>query len=59
MIKIYSKKTVRAITVADLSTENLEDVLWIDLLDPTSDEIKAIEARERFSLPTPSRTEST
>lgn len=52
MIKIYSKKTARSVTVADLSRENWEDVLWIDLLDPSPDEIKAIETTEQFSLPT-------
>ena len=52
MIKIYNKQTARAVAVADLSAENWEEVLWIDLLDPTSEEIKAIEAMERFSLPT-------
>jgi magnesium transporter len=35
-----------------LPAENWEEVLWIDLLDPTAEEIKAIEATERFSLPT-------
>ena len=52
MIKIYNKKTVRTVAVADLSAENWEEVLWIDLFDPTSDEIKAIEAVEQLSLPT-------
>lgn len=52
MIKIYNKKTVRSVAVTDLPAENWDDVLWIDLLDPTADEIKAIEAREQFLLPT-------
>ncbi len=52
MIKIYNKKTGRAAEVANLSAENWEDAVWIDLLNPTSDEIKAVEALEQFSLPT-------
>lgn len=52
MIKIYNKYTVRSVAVTALSTETWDDVLWIDLLDPTADEIKAIETREQFLLPT-------
>jgi len=52
MIKLYNKKAARAVTVTELAAENSGDVLWIDLLDPTADEIKAIEAMEQLSLPT-------
>lgn len=52
MIKIYTKKAVRTVTVTDLPAVEWKDVLWADLLDPTADEIKAIEAIEQFSLPT-------
>ncbi len=52
MIKLYTKKAVRSVTVADLPAENWNDVLWIDLLDPTAAEIEAIESREALWLPT-------
>lgn len=51
MITLYSSKGVRSV-VADLPTARWEEVLWIDLLDPSAEEIKAIEAREGISLPT-------
>ncbi|CAM2768592.1 magnesium transporter CorA family protein [Rariglobus hedericola] len=52
MIKIYTKKTVRTLSVSNLPNEDLEHVLWIDLLDPTADEIKAVEKMEKIELPT-------
>ncbi len=52
MIKLYNRKGVRSVTVAELPAENWSEVLWIDLLDPTADEIEAIEALEDLSLPT-------
>lgn len=52
MLKIYSNKTVRTVAVIDLPTVNWTEVIWVDLLDPTPDEIKAVEAQEGFSLPT-------
>lgn len=52
MIKLYSPKAVRNVTAAELSAQNRQEVLWIDLLDPSPDEIKAIEALEQLSLPT-------
>jgi magnesium transporter len=52
MIKLYSPKSVRAVTVDELPVDRGQDVLWIDLLDPTLEEIKAVEALEQLSLPT-------
>src|SRR4051812_14817173 len=52
MIKLYSQQAVRNLTVGELSAQNWPDVLWIDLLDPSPEEIKAIEAIEQLSLPT-------
>lgn len=52
MIKIYTRNKVRTVSVADLARENWADVLWVDLFDPTSEEIKAVETKEQFSLPT-------
>lgn len=52
MIKLYSPKGVRTVTVGELSAQNWEEVLWIDLLDPAPEEIKAVETREQLSLPT-------
>ncbi len=52
MLKIHTKKAVRTVGVAALQEVNWSDVIWIDLLDPTPEEIKAVEAREGLSLPT-------
>jgi magnesium transporter len=52
MIKIYNQKTVRTIAASDLQAEGSGDVVWIDLLDPTPEEIKAVEAAVNVSLPT-------
>lgn len=52
MIKLHSLQAVRHITAAELPSQNAQDVLWIDLLDPSPEEIKAVEALEQLSLPT-------
>jgi magnesium transporter len=52
MIKLYSPRGVRSAAFTDVSADNWKDVLWIDLLDPTADEIKAVEALDALSLPT-------
>lgn len=52
MIKLYSAKGVRAVTVAELPAHHGQHVLWVDLLDPTPEEIKAVETLEKLSLPT-------
>ena len=52
MITLYSPRGVRAVAVGDLPAEDWQGVLWIDLLDPSAEEIKAVEAREEVSLPT-------
>lgn len=52
MIRIYTNKAVQSAAANDLTAEKWRDALWIDLLDPTSDEMKAVEAMEGFSLPT-------
>ena len=52
MIKLYDKKEVRTVAVTDLPRESWREMLWVDLLDPTPEEIKAIESLEGLSLPT-------
>ena len=52
MITLYNKTGARSATVTDFPAENWSEVLWIDLLDPTPDEIKAVETLEGLSLPT-------
>jgi len=52
MIKLHSPKAARTVTAAELPTQNAQDVRWIDLLDPSPEEIKAVEALEQLSLPT-------
>lgn len=52
MIKIFGKKGVRGVAVAELPGVEWSEVLWIDLLDPTPEEIGAVETREGLSLPT-------
>ncbi len=52
MIKLYGRTEARSVAVKDLPAENWSEVLWIDLLDPTADEIQNIEALEGLSLPT-------
>lgn len=52
MIKLYSPKGVRTVAVGELSTQSWQGALWADLLDPSVEEIKAVEALEQLSLPT-------
>lgn len=52
MIKLHSPKAVRSVTADELPAQNTQGVLWIDLLDPSSEEMKAVEALEQLSLPT-------
>lgn len=52
MIKLYDRKGVRSVAFADLPRESRSEILWIDLLDPTPEEIQAIESLEGLSLPT-------
>ena len=52
MIKLYSPKGVRTVLVEEMPKQDWQDILWIDLLDPTPEEIKAVEALEQLSLPT-------
>jgi magnesium transporter len=53
MIRIYDKTTSRVRTVDDLAAETWGDeVLWIDLFDPTPEETKAVEAMAGLDLPT-------
>lgn len=52
MIKLYDRTGVRSASIADLPRGDQTKILWIDLLDPTPEEIKAIEALEGLSLPT-------
>jgi len=52
MITLYSPKGVRNVRASDLSAGTWPEVLWIDLFDPTPEEIKAIEDGEELSLPT-------
>jgi magnesium transporter len=52
MIKLYSPKGVRTVTVDELPAHHGQEVLWVDLLDPTLEEIKAVEMLEQLSLPT-------
>ncbi len=52
MIKLYSPKGVRTAAVGELSAQSWQNVLWVDLLDPSAEEIKAAEALEQLSLPT-------
>jgi magnesium transporter len=52
MITLYSPKEVRTAAVGELSGQTGHDVRWIDLLDPTPEEIAAVEASEQLSLPT-------
>ncbi len=52
MITLYSPQGVRTASLADLTAGTLPGVLWIDLLDPTPEEIAAVERLEELSLPT-------
>lgn len=52
MIKLYSPQSVRAVKVEELPVGCGQDVLWVDVLDPTLEEIKAVETLEQLSLPT-------
>ena len=52
MIKIYSRNIVRTVTLAEVAAGIGSEAVWIDLLDPTAEEIKAVETLERVSLPT-------
>lgn len=52
MIKLYSPKGIRTVAVDELPGHHGQDVLWVDLLDPTLEEIKAVEMLEQLSLPT-------
>lgn len=52
MLKIHTTQSVRTVSVADVANQDWADVVWIDLFDPTPDEIKAVERLEGLSLPT-------
>lgn len=52
MIKLYDRKGIRSVAIADLPRESWSEVIWVDLLAPTPEEIKAIESLEGLSLPT-------
>ncbi len=52
MIRIYNDRAVQTVTVSDLADTQWASILWIDLLDPTADEIKAVERMEKIDLPT-------
>jgi hypothetical protein len=40
MIKLYSPKGVQAAPADRLAAQSAQDVLWVDLLDPTPEEIR-------------------
>lgn len=52
MIRIYNKKTVQIVSVSDLSERIFAEALWIDLLDPSAEEIRAVEKMSEIDLPT-------
>jgi len=52
MIKLYDRNGVRTVEAAALPSECWDKVLWVDLLDPTPEEIRAVESLEELSLPT-------
>jgi magnesium transporter len=52
MIKLYDRKGVRSVTPAALPSSNWSEIIWVDLLDPSPEEIKAVESLEGLSLPT-------
>jgi magnesium transporter len=52
VIKLYQKTEARSVSFADLDAVKWDQVLWIDLLNPTPEEIRAIETLEGLSLPT-------
>lgn len=52
MIKFYIKNKNEYLTLENIHEEDLQDVIWIDLLSPNSDEIKYIENNFTIELPT-------
>ncbi len=52
MITFHSSRGVRRVTALDAPHENHVDVTWIDLFDPSTEEIRAIETLEGLPLPT-------
>ncbi len=52
MIKLHRPQAVRSVTAAELPAQPTPDILWIDLLEPSPEEIRAVEALEQLSLPT-------
>lgn len=53
MIRLYSKDNqFTEVTLADMKSSALDDAVWIDLHNPTSEEIKEVEKHFSICLPT-------
>ncbi len=57
MITLHRPQAASLVMAAELPAQNAQDVLWIDLLDPSPEEIKAVESLEQLSLPTRNETQ--